>query len=58
MIKSVNGVLVINGRIGTLSEFTIALEEGLNIGVIKGTGGIVDHLEYIILIAKKNLRIK
>ena len=58
MIKSVNGVLVINGRIGTLSEFTIALEEGLNIGVIKGTGGIADHLEYIILIAKKNLRIK
>lgn len=53
MIKNVDGVLVINGRIGTLSEFTIALEEGLNIAVIKNTGGIADHLEYIISVAKK-----
>ena len=53
MIKNVDGVLVINGRIGTLSEFTIALEEGLNISVIKNTGGIADHLEYIISVAKK-----
>ena len=53
MIKNVDGVLVINGRIGTLSEFTIALEEGLNIAVIKNTGGIADHLEYIVSVAKK-----
>jgi uncharacterized protein (TIGR00725 family) len=53
MIKNVDGVLVINGRIGTLSEFTMALEEGLNIAVIKNTGGIADHLEYIISVAEK-----
>lgn len=58
MIKSVDGALVINGRIGTLSEFTIALEEGLNVGVIKGTGGIADHLENIISIAKKEFKNK
>lgn len=58
MMKNVDSVLVINGRIGTLSEFTIALEEGLNIGIIKGTGGIADHLEYIISIAKKEFKNK
>lgn len=58
MIKNVDGALIINGRIGTLSEFTIALEEGLNIGVVNGTGGIADHLEYIISIAKKEFQNK
>lgn len=53
MLKRVDGVLIINGRIGTLSEFTIALEEGLNISIIRNTGGIADHLEYIISVAKK-----
>src|SRR3989344_8610989 len=58
MIKNVDGVLVINGRIGTLSEFTIALEEGLNIAIIKGTGGIADHLEYIISVVEKEFKNK
>jgi uncharacterized protein (TIGR00725 family) len=53
MIKNVDGVLVINGRIGTLSEFTIALEEGSDIAVLKNSGGIADHLEYIVSVAKK-----
>lgn len=53
MIKAVDAAIILNGRIGTLSEFTIALEEGLQIGVITGTGGIADHLEYIIAVAKK-----
>lgn len=56
MIKNVDSALVINGRIGTLSEFTIALEEGLNISVIQNSGGIADHLEYIISIAKKEFQ--
>ena len=58
MIKNIDGCLVINGRIGTLSEFTIALEEGLNIGIIKGTGGIADHLEYIISVVEKEFKNK
>jgi uncharacterized protein (TIGR00725 family) len=53
MIKDVDGVLVLNGRIGTLSEFTIALEEGSDISVLKNSGGIADHLEYIVSVAKK-----
>ncbi len=53
MIKDCDGALVVGGRIGTLSEFTIALEEGLNVAVLKGSGGIADHLEYIVSVAKK-----
>ena len=58
MIKNIDGAIVIGGRIGTLSEFTIAVEEGLDIAVMKGSGGIADHLEYILLIAKKEFQNK
>lgn len=53
MIKDCDGALVVGGRIGTLSEFTIALEEGLHVAVIKDTGGVSNHLEYIVNIAEK-----
>ncbi len=53
MINDVDGVLVLNGRIGTLSEFSIALEEGRNTAVIKNTGGVSSHLEHIVEIANK-----
>lgn len=53
MIHNVDGILLLNGRIGTLSEFTIALEEGKRVGVITNSGGIADHLEYILKIAQK-----
>lgn len=55
MIHAVDGAIVLNGRIGTLSEFTIAIEEGLDVCVIKGTGGISDQLEEIIKIADREL---
>lgn len=53
MVKDCDGALVVGGRIGTLSEFTIALEEGLSVAVIKDTGGIANHLEYIVNVAEK-----
>ncbi len=53
MIKSVDAAIVLNGRIGTLSEFGIAVEEGLPVAVIENTGGIADELKNIIKIAKK-----
>lgn len=53
MIHDADAVLLLNGRIGTLSEFTIALEEGKRVGVITETGGIADHLEYILSVAQK-----
>lgn len=53
MLKSVDGVIVVNGRIGTLSEFTMAIEEGIPTLVLENTGGIANHLDYILRAAKK-----
>lgn len=53
MIKSVDAAIVLNGRIGTLSEFGIAIEEGLPLAVIEGSGGISDELKNITKIANK-----
>lgn len=53
MILDSDAVLLLNGRIGTLSEFTIALEEGKRVAVLTGTGGVADHLEYVLSVAQK-----
>lgn len=53
MIQNSDAVLVINGRMGTLSEFSIALEEGKRVGVLTDTGGIADHLKQITLWTNK-----
>jgi predicted Rossmann-fold nucleotide-binding protein len=53
MITYVDCALVLNGRTGTLSEFTIAIEEGLPVSVITNTGGISDHLFEILEIINK-----
>jgi hypothetical protein len=44
MIEDADGAIVFSGRFGTLSEFTIAVEEGLKVAVIEGTGGITDEI--------------
>lgn len=53
MIHDADVVILMNGRIGTLSEFTIALEEGKRVAVITETGGVADHIQYILDIAQK-----
>ncbi len=53
MIKNVDAAIVLNGRIGTLSEFGIAIEEGLPLAVIEGTGGITDELQRLTKLVKK-----
>jgi uncharacterized protein (TIGR00725 family) len=53
MIKNVDAAIVLNGRIGTLSEFGIAIEEGLPLVVIEGTGGITDELQRLTKLVKK-----
>lgn len=53
MIKNVDAAIVLNGRIGTLSEFGIAVEEGLPLAVIEGTGGITDELHRLTTLVHK-----
>jgi uncharacterized protein (TIGR00725 family) len=45
MIEDADGAIVFNGRFGTLSEFSIAVEEGLKIAVIENTGGITGEIK-------------
>lgn len=53
-IRSSDIVIVAGGRCGTLGEFAIAYEEGKLIGVLSGSGGIVDILpELTDALAKK-----
>lgn len=40
LINSCDAVISIGGRMGTLHEFTIALETGTPIGIVQGSGGI------------------
>lgn len=47
-IRSSDGVIFISGGIGTLNELTIAYDEGRPMGVLTASGGISDHVEFII----------
>ena len=53
-IRSCDIVIIVGGQTGTLGEFSIAFDEGRQIGVLTGTGGISEILETIIK-ASKNI---
>jgi uncharacterized protein (TIGR00725 family) len=55
MILNSDLCIVIGGRMGTLSEFTIAYEEGKDIIVFSNTGGIAESLEHIVSKANKDV---
>lgn len=55
-LTSVDAVIMLAGRMGTLSEFTIALEEGIPVFVLKGFGGISDDIEQILSLSNKETR--
>lgn len=44
LITSSDAVISIGGRLGTLHEFTIAMESDTPIGFLQGTGGISDEI--------------
>jgi hypothetical protein len=39
---------MVAGGMGTLNEFTIAVDEGKVVGVLGGTGGIADEIERLL----------
>ena len=43
-VAFVDAAIFINGRIGTINEFTIAYDMGKIIGVVHGSGGAADEL--------------
>lgn len=52
LITSADAVISIGGRLGTLHEFTIAMETETPIGFLQGAGGISEEIQKIVEIAK------
>jgi uncharacterized protein (TIGR00725 family) len=48
LVRSADLVLVVAGGMGTLNEFTIAVDEGRVVGVLRGTGGVADEIERLL----------
>ena len=53
-VRSCDVVVLVGGRSGTLGEFAIAYDEGKIIGVLQGTGGISDHIDYLVKVIQKD----
>ncbi len=47
LTRAADAMIVICGRMGTLNEFTIAFEDKKPIGVLEGTGGTADKIDYL-----------
>ncbi len=47
-IRSSDAIILLGGGVGTLNEFTVAYDEGKPIGVLKGSGGVSDHIKDIL----------
>ncbi|MGB0925387.1 MAG: hypothetical protein ACPGTS_01620 [Minisyncoccia bacterium] len=56
MIENADAAIVFNGRFGTLSEFSVAIEEGLQVGVIEGTGGITDEIKNLGTVVSRDFK--
>lgn len=52
LITSSDAVVSIGGRLGTLHEFTIAMEAGVPIGFLQGAGGISDEVQTLMSLAE------
>jgi uncharacterized protein (TIGR00725 family) len=45
LVNSADAVISIGGRLGTLHEFTVAMETHTPVGLLEGAGGIGDQIE-------------
>jgi len=56
MVRSADATIMIDGRVGTLNEFTVAFEENEIVGVLEGSGGTADEVRRILTVAQKGTR--
>ncbi len=52
-VSNCDAVIIVSGHMGTLNEFSIAYDEGMVVGLMRGSGGIADFADEIIKIANK-----
>lgn len=48
LARAADAVVVICGGFGTLNEFTVALEDEKPIGILTQTGGVAEHVNYLL----------
>lgn len=53
LVTSSDAVVSIGGRLGTLHEFTVAMETRIPIGFMEGTGGVSEHIRQILEAAEE-----
>jgi|ERR1700683_526037 len=53
LVRSADGVVMVGGRIGTLNELTIAIEERKPVGILLGSGGMTVEVEAVLKAAKR-----
>ncbi len=54
LVRSSDALVMVGGRLGTLNELMIALEEKTPVGVLVGSGGMTDAVETVLKAAKRN----
>jgi len=54
-IRSCDAIILLGGGIGTLNEFTVAYDEGKVIGVLKGSGGVSNHIADILEVCNRSM---
>lgn len=52
-VRSTDAVVFMNGRIGTLNEFTIAFEDKKPIGILTESGGISEEIDHLLEVARR-----
>jgi uncharacterized protein (TIGR00725 family) len=53
LIRSADAVVMVGGRIGTLHELAISLEEHKPVGVLMGSHGMTDEVQHVLKAAKR-----
>jgi len=54
-IRSSDAIILLGGGVGTLNEFTVAYDEGKVIGVLKGSGGVSNHIADILEVCNRSM---
>jgi uncharacterized protein (TIGR00725 family) len=53
LVRSCDAVIMVGGRIGTLNELTIAIEERKPLGILLGSGGMTEEVERVLKAARR-----
>jgi uncharacterized protein (TIGR00725 family) len=56
LVRSSDALVMVGGRLGTLNELLIAIEEHRPVGVLLGSGGMTDEVEQVLRAAKRARR--